>query len=158
MRIEEHSRKNGDVAKLARINIRAETSKVIKSRTLLCRNGQYFERLRKILGDREDEDLIFSEDGEKRMWAGIIGKEFKKLLAMADIKDYEERGIVLYSLRHFMITQRIMAGLSLRQVADMCGTSVAMIEQTYWHLNDEMRKTAAMADFRLRKDGTVEII
>jgi integrase len=158
VRIEEHSRKNGDVAKLARINVRAETSKVRKSRTLLCRNGQYFERLRKILGDREDEDLIFSEDGGKRMWAGIIGKEFKKLLAMADIKDYEGRGIVLYSLRHFMITQRIMAGLSLRQVADMCGTSVAMIEQTYWHLNDEMRKTAAMADFRLRKDGTVEII
>ncbi len=158
VKIEEHSRKNGEVVKLARINVRAETSKVRKSRTLLCRNGQYFERLRKILGDREDEDLIFSEDGEKRMWAEMIGKEFKKLLAMADIKNYEERGIVLYSLRHFMITQRIMAGLSLKQVADMCGTSVAMIEQTYWHLNDEMRKTAAMADFRLRKDGTVEII
>ena len=57
-----------------------------------------------------------------------------------------------------MITQRIMAGLSLRQVADMCGTSVAMIEQTYWHLNDEMKKTAALADYRLREDGTVEII
>ena len=39
-----------------------------------------------------------------------------------------------------------MAGLSLRQVADMCGTSVSMIEKTYWHLNDEMRKTAALAD------------
>ena len=43
-----------------------------KSRTLLCRNGQYSERLKKLLGDREDEDLIFSEDGGKRMWAGII--------------------------------------------------------------------------------------
>ena len=27
------------------------------------------------------EDLIFSEDGGKRMWAGIIGKEFKKTVS-----------------------------------------------------------------------------
>ena len=35
-----------------------------------------------------------------------------------------------YSLRHFMITQRIMSGLSFRQIADMCGTSVAQITQS----------------------------
>ena len=39
--------------------------------------------------------------------------EIKKMLEIANVKDFEERGIVLYSLRHFMITQRIMAGLSL---------------------------------------------
>ena len=33
---------------LARIHVRAETSKVRTSRTFLCRNGQYFERLREI--------------------------------------------------------------------------------------------------------------
>ena len=76
----------------------------------------------------------------------VIGVYFKKLLEIANVKDCEERGIVPYSLRHFMITQRIMAGLSLRQVADICGTSVSMIEKTYWHLNDEMRKTAALTD------------
>ena len=80
------------------------------------------------------------------------------MLEIANVKDYEARGIVLYSLRHFMITQRIMAGLSLRKVADMCGTSVAMIVQMYQHLNDEMRKTAALADYRLREDRTVEVI
>ena len=53
------------------------------------------------------------------------------MLEIANVKDCEERGIVPYSLRHFMITQRIMAGLSLQQVADMCGTSVSMIEKTY---------------------------
>ena len=57
-----------------------------------------------------------------------------------------------------MITQRIMAGLSFRQVVDMCGTSIAMIEKTYWHLNDEMWKTAAMADYRRREDWTIEVI
>ena len=92
------------------------------------------------------------------MWTAIIGKQFEKLLEMADMKDSEERGIVVYNLQYFTITQRIMAGLSLRQVADMCGTSVAMIEQTYWHLNDEMRKTAAMADYVHRKDRTIRIV
>ena len=39
---------NGSEQTLARINVRAETSKVRTSRTFLCRNGQYFERLREI--------------------------------------------------------------------------------------------------------------
>ncbi len=39
---------NGSEQNLARINVRAETSKVRTSRTFLCRNGQYFERLREI--------------------------------------------------------------------------------------------------------------
>ena len=57
-----------------------------------------------------------------------------------------------------MITQRIMAGLSYRQVADMCGTSIMMIEKIYWHLNDEIRLTSALADYRRRDDGTIEVI
>ena len=44
------------------------------------------------------------------------------------INDYTERGIVC-SLRHFMITQRIIAGLSCRQFADMCRTSIEMMEK-----------------------------
>ena len=80
------------------------------------------------------------------------------MLEAAEIRDVVGRGIVLYSLRHFMITQRILAGLSFRQVADMCGTSIAMIEKTYWHLNDEIRLTSALADYRRRQDGTIEVI
>ena len=70
----------------------------------------------------------------------------------------DTRDIVPYSLRHFMITQRIIAGISYRQVADMCGTRVTMIEKTYWHLNDEIRLTSALADYRRREDGTIEVI
>ena len=80
------------------------------------------------------------------------------MLEEAEIEDVAEIGIVLYSLRHFMITQRIMAGLSYRQVADMCGTSIMMIEKTYWHLNDEIQLTSALADYRRRNDGTIEVI
>ena len=57
-----------------------------------------------------------------------------------------------------MIKQRIVADLSYRQVADICGTSARMIEETYWHLNDEIKLTSALADYRRREDGTIEFI
>ena len=57
-----------------------------------------------------------------------------------------------------MVMQRIMAGLSYSQVADMCGTSIMIIEKTYWHLNDEIRLTSALADYRRRNGGTIEVI
>lgn len=37
----------------------------------------------------------------------------------------------------------------------MCGTSAAQVENTYYHLNDEMRKSAAVADYTRTKDGIV---
>ena len=57
-----------------------------------------------------------------------------------------------------MITQRIMAGLSFRQVADMYGTSIAIIAKMYWRLNDEIRLTGALADYRRRQDETIEVV
>ena len=88
----------------------------------------------------------------------MLSKYFKTMLEAAEIEDVAGIGIVLYSLRHFMITQRIMAGLSYRQVADMCRTSIMMTEKTYCHLNDEIRLTSALADYRRRNDGTIEVI
>ena len=58
-----------------------------------------------------------------------LSKCFKIMLETAEIEDVVDKGIVLYSVRHFMIAQRIMAGLSYRQVAYMCGTSIMMIEK-----------------------------
>ncbi len=57
-----------------------------------------------------------------------------------------------------MITQRIMSGLGFKHISDMCGTSVAQIEKTYYHLNDEIRITNAVADYRRREDGTIEVL
>ena len=158
VRVEEHKDKEGNTVKLARINVRAATSKVRRGRTLLCRNGQYFERLKTSLGERTGKSLVFSIDGKREVNLKTLSKYFKTMLEAAEIGDVAGRGIVLYSLRHFMITQRIMVGLNYRQVADMCGTSVMMIEKTYWHLNDEIRLTSALADYRRREDGTIEVI
>jgi len=53
-----------------------------------------------------------------------------------------------------MITNRIQSGCRFSDVAYMCGTSIKQIEQTYFHLTDEMMMTTATADF-IRKDGKV---
>ncbi len=114
VRVEEHKDKEGNTVKLARINVRAATSKIRKGRTLLCRNGQYFERIKTSLGDRSSKSLVFSIDGEREVSLKTLNKYFKTMLEEAEIADMVGSGIVLYSLRHFMITQRIMAGLSYR--------------------------------------------
>ena len=126
VQIEMHKDKDGNTVKLARIGVRAATSKDRKGRTLLCRNGQYFERIQELFGKRDEEDLIFSIDGKRTINLKTLNIYFRAMLEEAEIADVAGRGIVLYSLRHFMITQRIMAGLSFRQVADMCGTSICL--------------------------------
>ena len=73
---------------------------------------------------------------------------FQNTIELTDIADREVRDLVPYSLRHFMNTQRILSGFTFRPIADMCGTSVAQIERKYYHLNNEIRLTNAVADYR----------
>ncbi len=60
----EQDKVNGEEQKLARIHVRAETSKVRTSRTFLCRNGQYFERLREISKPKSADEFIFTVDND----------------------------------------------------------------------------------------------
>ena len=110
------------------------------------------------MGHKDGSALVFSINGKSAITKRALLYHFKRMVESAGIRDLVTRSIVPYSLRHFMIVQRIMAGLSYRQVADMCGISIMMIEKTYWHLNDEVRLTSALADYRRRNDGTIEVI
>ena len=42
----------------------------------------------------------------------------------------------LYSLRSTHITHALMNGMTIRQIADNCGTSQSQIERTYFRLNN----------------------
>ena len=68
--------------------------------------------------------------------------------ARSEIEDRDARDLVPYSLRHFMITQRIMSGLTFRQIGDMCGTSVTQTEKMYYLLNDEISLMKSVADYK----------
>ena len=157
VQVERHN-VGGKEQTLARINVRAETSKVRTSRTFLCRNGQYFERLKEVTKPKNTDELIFTTDGKSELSKRALLYHWHKILDLAEISNRDEQDLVPYSLRHFMITQRIMSGLSFRQIADMCGTSVVQIERTYYHLNDEIRITNAVADYRRLEDGTIEVL
>jgi integrase len=140
---------------LAEIYVRKETSKVRKDRKLYCRGGTYFERWKELSNHTSSTDLIFSLDGKTRISNRAILYHFHRMVKLAGIVDHEARGIVPYSLRHFMITQRVLSGLSFQQVAEMCGTSDTEIRKTYYHLIDDRRLANAVADFRRDKDGRI---
>ncbi len=93
------------------------------------------------------EELIFSIDGETPVTPRAIYVHFENLLERAEIADAAERGIVPYSFRHSFITHKVNSGLDLVSVAEMCGTSVAQIEKTYYRTTREKMKTNALLDY-----------
>jgi site-specific recombinase XerD len=157
VQLERHSA-NGSEQTLARIHVREETSKVSTSRTFLCRNGQYFERLRETVKPTAADELVFTLDGENQITQCTMLYNWRKMTDFSEIVDRETRELVPYSLRPFMITRRIMSGLTFRQIADMCGTSVAQIEKTYYHLSNEILLTNAVSYHRRNIDGAIEVL
>lgn len=96
--------------------------------------------------------------GQRQLRWSDVQIERHKTIELADIADNETRDLVPCSLRQLMITQRIMSGLTFRQLADTCGTSAAPIEEKYYMFNDEIRLINATADYRLSEDGTIEVL
>jgi site-specific recombinase XerD len=133
---------------MSEIRVRAETSKVRASRKVVCKGGEYFERLRRVLGPADEDGLIFSLDGKTVLSNRSVLYHFHKMVDLCELEGREQRDLVPYSLRHYFITQKIMSGLTYRQIADMCGTSASQIENTYYHVNDEILYSHALADYR----------
>jgi integrase len=104
-----------------------------------------FQKLQKELGN----DLIFSIDGETQITPRAIYVHFENVLERADIADVIERGIVPYSFRHSFITHKVNSGLDMVSVAEMCGTSVAQIEKTYYRTTLEKMKANALSDYNV---------
>lgn len=140
---------------LARIYVREETSKVKESREFLCRGGYYFQRLKELFPTENQTDLIFSKDGKKRLTNRAVGYHFDKILEQANITDRKARHIVPYSLRHFMVTQRVLSGLKFQHVAEMIGSSEYQIGKVYYHLNEARRFSNATADYVTDENGRI---
>ena len=71
-------------------------------------------------------------------------------------KRKEERNLTWYSLSHFGITMRILAGVNVLDVSKLAGTSIGPIENTYLKYQEEQMKTLAMKTFTFNSDGTIE--
>ena len=154
-----HSRRHGGDVGLVSIRVRAETSKVRSSRRFYCRDEGLFARWLKIVAPGQDaagiaERLVFSIDGTAPITKRALLYHFERIIKLAGV-DRAGRNLVPYSFRHFFITQKIMGGVGYQQVAEMCGTSIGQIERTYFHLNDRMRITSALAGYEVDEDGLV---
>jgi integrase len=119
---------------MVRIGVRKETSKVRKSREFYIRDMEFFHDLFNLTLPTHTkkpyaENFVFSYNGINVVSQRAVTHHFKKILEAADI-DLNKRKLVPYSFRHHFITSRIKAGLSYKDVADMCGTSRVQIEKT----------------------------
>jgi len=81
-----------------------------------------------------DEFVIQLPDGSKTR---SLHQTFRKLLEDAKLKvdPRTDQARTLYSLRHFYITQRLInLTMDTHTIAKQCGTSIAMLEKHYSHL------------------------
>lgn len=157
--LEDKATKRKRQIKLVHVTVRSRTSKVRKSRMLFYKDDDYLRRWRQTVRPHWEDDsdagkLIFSPDGRTPITKRALYYHFEKVLELAGI-DRTDRNLVPYSFRHYFITERITAGLSYQQVAEMCGTSIAQIERTYYHLNDAARMTHALTGYEIDEDGIV---
>jgi len=77
---------------------------------VVCQGGGFFDDLRDLLKPKHESALVFSVDGETEFAEKYLLKHFYAILERAGI-GYKSRNIVPYSLRHYMITERLRAGL-----------------------------------------------
>lgn len=121
------------------ITIRAENTKVNKRRFVGGVNGQVFKRIKKISRFKDDSSFVFSKySKDEMMTKTMLYSFFNELIqrVKAKYEDFDDTK-TLYSLRHFYITIRLIAGsITPYQLARYCGTSLQMIQKTYDNVTD----------------------
>ncbi len=154
--IEKHIDEMNKPIHLVTINVRPEISKTRNSRRVICRGGEYIERLKKNSTNTKPDNFLFSAIGgtsklDRKKWY----LHWKNLMNGIGIPNYSERQLTWYSLRHFGITCRIRAKVPYADISKIAGTSVTHIETHYGHYDDAMLKSTALKNFQISKDGIV---
>lgn len=153
---------NNDVSKIGDnehlINIRGETSKVKKSRQIIVQSRSLKTWIKDHQKWKERTDFLFAPFHDGKTSArdtfyhqyGAIREALKP-----DNLDWYD----LYHCRHWWITQRLLAGEDIYQIAQAAGTSVKEIEQTYSHvLTAETTRKFNKKKVEHNEDGTHQVI
>jgi len=150
-----HTDENERDIQLISFTVRAETSKVRTARKMFARGAEYFIRLKKRTEFTEPTHLLFSLNGVVPLDARKWQKHWVNLMSDIGIHNHKERKLTWYSLRHFGITMRVIAGVNLIDLSKLAGTSVSHIENTYLKYSEAQSRTAALKNFIINKDGTI---
>ncbi len=142
--------------KYMQINLPREICKNRKSRTVVARNGQYFERIKKYSKFTGKDDYVFTRQNvNKPISKSQYYRYWHKLMSYSGL-DKSDKKLSYYSLRHFGITARLYSGVNHYDVAKIAGTNVSNIENHYEHMDmTKMLDTASMTH-SFDKDGLVQ--
>ena len=99
--------------------------------------------------------LVDQLDSQKIYFTENEIKSFKRKFSQFDNQLNINWGI---NSQKIVVSKKDENLLSFNQIAIMCGTSVKQIENTYLHLNEEMMRTSAKADYITLEDGTLRVI
>lgn len=103
----------------------------------------FFETMTK--GKLPTAPMFARADGkrwDKDAWKGPVKEAVAAANANAAAKERIPDAATTYTLRHSVISDLVHGGLDLLTVAQLSGTSVAMIERTYGHLRGEVAASA----------------
>ena len=152
---------------LVKLTIRAETSKVNRTRKIVEKDIGFFAdlfklqhpRITKFQKTKEKNEqkkfgntLIFSVNGDTAISNRAIAYHFDKIMKLAEVDNLAKINIVPYSFRHYYITSKVNSGLAPTSVSEIAGTSTTQIENTYYHTTDAKLIANAFAGYTL-KDG-----
>lgn len=158
----EHKEARNKKFELVKITVRGETSKVKKTRQLIVKDFGYvfgllnLKRIMRNDGSTEsnikeklDTELMFSSTTKNAITARSIGYHFDRIMEKAKIENLQTRDLVPYSFRHYFITRRVNSKIPVAVVAELCGTSIAQIEKTYYHTTDDKMVSNALSDYEI---------
>jgi integrase len=138
---------------LVEIHVRKETAKNRRERTLIATGGEYFKALKVLSKHTAKTDFVFCDnDTGKPISKKVFYKFWKKVLALIGLEK-SKRKLSYYSLRHFGITLRRIAGVSFEELSLLAGTSFAFIENHYSHVDQSKMIEAATKGFTVDKYG-----
>jgi integrase len=153
---------NNDVSRVGEyeflINIRPETSKVRKHRQIIVRSQamDWWFKGRQKWKHREDHVFAPFHDG-KTPARDTFYHQYVNLRAY--LKPFNIEWYDLYHCRHWWITQRLLAGEDIYQIAQAAGTSVKEIEKTYSHvLTAETTRKFNRTTVQHNEDGSHQVI
>ena len=155
------------------VHIRSDNSKTGRSRDIIAPIAPQVERIKKHYRDFgfepcKQENFMFP----KMTFSSINSNEPTTIVAWNHrLKDvikgaeqdgyFDSRGrnITLYSARHHYITEALLRGVDMYDVALNAGTSITYIEQTYSHVTTLMRSkeiTKGLGAHRVKKKDSLD--
>jgi integrase len=153
---------NNDVSRIGEyeclIKIRPETSKVRKGRQIIVRSEAMASWLEDYQKWKGREEFFFAPfHNGKTSARNTFYHQYAQLREY--LKPFGIEWYDLYHCRHWWVTNRLLAGEDIYQIAQAAGTSVKEIESTYSHvLTAETTRKFNRTRVQHNEDGTHQVI